>query len=52
MFIGLGLGIWIIITLLQTGGVGGIPRVILSALFMMAGIQIVLFGLLADMFKR
>ena len=52
ILVGITLGIWILITLLQTGGVGGIPRVILSALFVMAGIQIVLFGLLADMLKK
>ncbi len=52
MFISFSLGIWILITLFQTGGVGGIPRVILSALFMIAGIQIVLFGLLADMYRK
>jgi len=50
--IGLLLGIWILITLLQTGGVGGIPRVILSALFIMTGVQIMLFGFLADMNRK
>ncbi len=49
--IGLGviMGIWILWTLAQTGGVGGIPRVILSALFIMTGLQVILFGFLADM---
>jgi glycosyltransferase involved in cell wall biosynthesis len=53
-FISLGflLGIWILTTLYQTGGVGGIPRVILSALFIITGIQIFLFGFLADMYKQ
>jgi glycosyltransferase involved in cell wall biosynthesis len=50
--IGLLLGIWILITLLNTGGVGGIPRVILSALFIMTGVQIMLFGFLADMNRK
>ena len=50
--IGLLLGIWILITLLQTGEVGGIPRVILSALFIMTGVQIMLFGFLADMNRK
>lgn len=52
-FVSLGvlLGIWITITLIQTGTVGGIPRVILSALFIMTGVQIMLFGFLADMNK-
>jgi glycosyltransferase involved in cell wall biosynthesis len=51
LFLSLGvlLGIWIVITFLQTGGVGGIPRVMLSALFIMTGVQIMLFGFLADM---
>ena len=52
IFIGFALGFWILITFIQTGGVGGIPRVVLSALFMITGIQIVLFGLLADMYKK
>jgi len=50
--LGLLLGVWILITLLLTGGVGGIPRVILSALFVMTGVQITLFGLLADMNRK
>jgi glycosyltransferase involved in cell wall biosynthesis len=52
IFFGLLFGVWILITLLRTGSVGGIPRVILSALFIMVGIQIVLFGFLADMNRR
>ncbi|MBI2139343.1 glycosyltransferase [Candidatus Woesearchaeota archaeon] len=53
-FIGLGivLGAWIVYSVLTAGNVGGIPRVILSALFIMTGIQITLFGFLADMLKR
>ncbi len=49
IFLGILMGIWILITLLKTGIVGGIPRVILSALFIMTGVQIMLFGFLADM---
>lgn len=52
IFLGLLFGIWILVTLLKTGSVGGIPRVILCVLFIMAGIQIVLFGFLADMNRR
>ncbi|MFA6461395.1 MAG: glycosyltransferase family 2 protein [Candidatus Woesearchaeota archaeon] len=54
LFMGLGvlLGILIIVTLIETGGVGGIPRVILCGLFLTAGIQILLYGFLADMLKR
>jgi len=50
--LGLLLGIFILLEVLFTGSVGGIPRVILSALLMMVGIQIILFGFLADMIKR
>ena len=49
--VGVGLGIWILSTLSTTGTVGGIPRVILSALFIITGVQIVLFGFLADMLR-
>ncbi|MBD3310422.1 glycosyltransferase [Candidatus Woesearchaeota archaeon] len=49
---GMGLGIWIVVTLAQTGSVGGIPRVILSALFLITGVQIIIFGFLADMLRR
>lgn len=53
-FIGVGLilGFWIVYSVLTAGNVGGIPRVILSALFIMTGIQITLFGFLADMIKK
>jgi glycosyltransferase involved in cell wall biosynthesis len=50
--IGLILGIWIVYTILLTGSVGGIPRVILSALALISGLQIMLFGFLADMLKK
>jgi glycosyltransferase involved in cell wall biosynthesis len=50
--IGILLGIWITITFLMGGSVGGIPRVILSALFIMTGVQIMLFGFLADMNRK
>ena len=48
--IGLGglVGLWIVYNILTTGVAGGIPRVILSALLLMTGLQIVLFGFLAD----
>jgi glycosyltransferase involved in cell wall biosynthesis len=50
--IGVLIGIWILISLSRTGNVGGIPKVILSALFIMTGVQILLFGFLADMKKK
>ena len=43
------LGVYILITLALTSKVGGIPRVILSAILMLTGIQIIVFGFLADM---
>jgi glycosyltransferase involved in cell wall biosynthesis len=52
IFLGLILGIWIFLTLLDTGDVGGIPRVILCALCFMTGIQIISFGFLADMERK
>ena len=45
------IGLYLLYEIWTTGGVGGIPRVILSALLMLTGIQIVLFGFLADMWK-
>ena len=52
IFLGIILGLWILLTFIKTGSVGGIPRVILSALFIMSGIQIAFFGFLADMNKK
>jgi len=49
IIVGILSGIFIIKTFLQTGAVGGVPRVVLSALFIMTGLQILLFGFLADM---
>jgi hypothetical protein len=46
------LGLYIIWTIYATGNAGGIPRVIFSALLMLTGIQIVLFGFLADMNQK
>lgn len=51
LVIGLLTGLWVLYTLITTGMVGGIPRVILSAMLVLAGVQIILFGLLADMKK-
>ena len=52
LVLGFGLGLWILYTLFMTGRVGGIPRTMLSALFITVGIQIWLFGFLADMIKK
>jgi glycosyltransferase involved in cell wall biosynthesis len=52
MVLGLFLGLLILYSFLLTGAVGGIPRVILSVLFLIMGIQVYLFGFLADMFRK
>ena len=51
MFIGLGLiiGIWLVYLFIKTGKVGHIPLTVLTMLLILIGIQIVLFGFLADM---
>ncbi|MBI5797801.1 glycosyltransferase family 2 protein [Candidatus Woesearchaeota archaeon] len=49
--IGILTGLWIVYNILSTGMTGGLPRVILSAMLILVGIQITLFGLLADMRK-
>lgn len=43
------LGLYVLYEVLTTGHAGGIPRTILSAVLIMSGIQIMLFGFLADM---
>jgi glycosyltransferase involved in cell wall biosynthesis len=47
--VGLLIGLYSVYTLLLTGNVGGIPRVVLSTLLIMTGVQVILFGFLADM---
>jgi glycosyltransferase involved in cell wall biosynthesis len=51
-FAGMLVGLYIAYHLLIYGGVGGIPRVVLSALLMLVGVQIIILGFLADMVKR
>ena len=46
------LGVFIVYNILTTGSPGGIPRVVLSMLLILMGIQIILFGFLADMGNR
>lgn len=46
------LGLYILYTWIITGGVGGIPRVILTMLLVIVGVQIGLFGFLADMNRK
>jgi len=47
--IGVLLGVWLVYRFITLGNVGRLPTTVLSALFMLVGIQIVLFGFLADM---
>ena len=46
------IGFYILYYFLQNGGVGGVPRVILTAILFLTGIQIITFGFLADMIKK
>lgn len=50
--VGVLIGFYIVYYFLKTGGVGGVPRVVLTALLMLTGIQIIIFGFLADMIKK
>ena len=50
--IGFLLGLYALILWIMIDRVGGIPRVILSGVLMLVGIQIILFGFLADMHKK
>ncbi|MBI2574665.1 glycosyltransferase family 2 protein, partial [Candidatus Woesearchaeota archaeon] len=52
LLLGMVLGALSTYSFLTTGFVGGIPRVVLSGVFITMGIQIILFGFLADMMKR
>ncbi|MBN1157007.1 glycosyltransferase family 2 protein [Candidatus Woesearchaeota archaeon] len=49
---GFALGTWILYSLLTTGTVGALPRVMLTVLLISVAVQIWLFGLLADMFRK
>lgn len=46
------IGLYIFLRILLVGSAGGIPRVILSAVLMLTGLQIVIFGFLADMLNK
>jgi len=50
--VGVLIGLFVLWNILTTGIAGGIPRVILSALLILSGIQVWLFGFLADMHKK
>lgn len=46
------LGIWVVWKVLTTGSAGGVPRIILSTLLILTGLQIIFFGFLADMIRK
>ena len=50
--VGMVIGIWLLSRFITLGKIGRVPTTILSALLMLVGIQIVLFGFLADMIKK
>lgn len=50
--IGFLLGLFILYSVITKGYVGALPRVLLSVLFISIGVQIILFGFLADMNKK
>ena len=49
---GVAIGIWLVYLFLTTGKIGHVPSTILSMLLITTGVQIILFGFLADMFKK
>ncbi len=52
ILVGFLLGLYIVVRILTVGNAGGTPRVILTALLFFTGLQIMIFGFLADMIKR
>jgi glycosyltransferase involved in cell wall biosynthesis len=52
LILGFLLGLFIIAKVIMTGTAGGVPRVILTALFFFTGVQLISFGFLADMNQK
>lgn len=54
LFFGAGIliGLWLVFLFLATGEVGHLPLTILSMLLMVVGVQVTLFGFLADMNRK
>ncbi len=50
--IGAGVGSWLLYLFVRYGSIGHVPLTILSALLMLIGVQIMLFGFLADILRR
>lgn len=51
-FAGIAIGVWLLYLVLVYGKIGHLPSTILSMLLIVTGIQIALFGLLADMQRK
>ncbi len=52
MLIGMVLGLYLLYLHFTTGITGHIPLIVLTSLTLMAGLQVILFGFLADMLKK
>ncbi|MBS3142916.1 glycosyltransferase family 2 protein [Candidatus Woesearchaeota archaeon] len=50
--IGMGVGLWLVYLFITTGAIRRVPTAILSVMLVMVGIQILLFGFLADMNRK
>lgn len=49
LMLGIGIGIWLVLLFLMEGKIGHMPSTILSMLLIVIGVQIIIFGFLADM---
>lgn len=52
LFFGLGIGVWLFYRFITYGSVGRLPSTVLSMLLILVGIQVILFGFLADTGRR
>jgi len=52
LFFGFLVGLWLVYRFITLGTVGRLPSTVLCMLLILVGIQIILFGFLADMMKR
>jgi len=52
LFFGFLIGLIPVINFFLTGAVGSLPRILLTILFITLGVQIIIFGFLADIFRK
>jgi len=52
VLMGMTIGGWVLYKVATVGNSGGIPKVVLSALLILVGLQVILFGFLADMLRH